>query len=352
TTLDDPGSIASAHLLATTYNDFRGDDTTGYHADGHVIIGGDSNSCDMGNFYCSPNDPLFYLHHGLVDKTWWKWQQICSSYKTDYEGYMVVSPADSSGVASTSEVLDQWTGYTVSEVLDTLSGSPLCYTYTESDGDVTDFTPPTCPDGSSPSLSWSFGSTSASSGGTITTETSDPSATATDSGSSSTTTSTADAAAQATWLADVVQGLYVVTAGGFSTNGNALVRRDSAESSEFYLPNATAAVASAVASATSSAAASPTYLSDGWMSEVHLGESGDNSTVVHYDASESNTAVVPAGCNVSLIASDRVVAVCDLSVANITSDFPNGPSFFDNDANATFVYRFFFPNVTDPMVQT
>jgi len=36
----------------------------------HVNIGG-----DMGTMY-SPFDPLFWLHHGHVDKLWWSWQKM------------------------------------------------------------------------------------------------------------------------------------------------------------------------------------------------------------------------------------------------------------------------------------
>lgn len=40
------------------------------HDGGHFTVGG-----DMGSFYSSPNDPLFYLHHAGIDRVWWKWQQ-------------------------------------------------------------------------------------------------------------------------------------------------------------------------------------------------------------------------------------------------------------------------------------
>ncbi|CAK7206467.1 hypothetical protein SEUCBS139899_009263 [Sporothrix eucalyptigena] len=42
----------------------------GLHNAGHYIIGGDPG----GDFYCSPGDPAFYFHHGMLDRVWWIWQ--------------------------------------------------------------------------------------------------------------------------------------------------------------------------------------------------------------------------------------------------------------------------------------
>lgn len=152
--LDNPESIASVHLVGTSYSGFRQNDAAGYHANGHITIGG---SCDMGNFFSSPNDPIFFMHHAFVDKTWWKWQMLCPEYINDYEGAMVVSPATPSGVASLQQVLDGWGGYTVKQMLDTQNGDPLCYTYSQSAGDVTNFNPPRCPSGNPANKDWPFG---------------------------------------------------------------------------------------------------------------------------------------------------------------------------------------------------
>lgn len=37
---------------------------------GHFTIGGDPG----GDFYASPGDPAFFLHHGMIDRVWWMWQ--------------------------------------------------------------------------------------------------------------------------------------------------------------------------------------------------------------------------------------------------------------------------------------
>ncbi|KAK3339748.1 hypothetical protein B0T25DRAFT_618289 [Lasiosphaeria hispida] len=42
----------------------------GLHNAGHFTIGGDPG----GDFYCSPGDPAFYFHHGMLDRVWWIWQ--------------------------------------------------------------------------------------------------------------------------------------------------------------------------------------------------------------------------------------------------------------------------------------
>ncbi|MCJ1263947.1 hypothetical protein MMC22_003818 [Lobaria immixta] len=43
----------------------------GLHGGGHHSVGG-----DMGDFFSSPGDPIFYLHHAQVDRLWTQWQQL------------------------------------------------------------------------------------------------------------------------------------------------------------------------------------------------------------------------------------------------------------------------------------
>ncbi|KAK1754031.1 hypothetical protein QBC47DRAFT_429522 [Echria macrotheca] len=42
----------------------------GVHAGGHYTISGDPG----GDFYVSPGDPMFWLHHSQIDRLWWIWQ--------------------------------------------------------------------------------------------------------------------------------------------------------------------------------------------------------------------------------------------------------------------------------------
>ncbi|KAI9325348.1 hypothetical protein BDR26DRAFT_879595 [Obelidium mucronatum] len=131
---------------ARSYNDIRYDDTINFHAAGHAVLGG---SCSMGDPSWSPRDPVFYLHHAYVDKHYWKWQQLCPSYKNSYEGNLQATPGGPAGQpVNPSQPLDSFSQFSAGDMFDTNS-DPLCYIYTKSAGDV-DYTHPTCPDGSKP----------------------------------------------------------------------------------------------------------------------------------------------------------------------------------------------------------
>ncbi|ORY50473.1 Di-copper centre-containing protein [Rhizoclosmatium globosum] len=131
---------------ATNYEAIRYDDTLNFHATGHGVLGG---SCSMGDPSWSPRDPIFYFHHGFVDKHYWKWQNLCPSYKRDYEGRLKPAPGTTVGQeVNPNSPLDSWSHLTAAMVFDTDS-DPMCYTYTKSGGD-TDYTAPNCPDGSRP----------------------------------------------------------------------------------------------------------------------------------------------------------------------------------------------------------
>lgn len=43
----------------------------GVHRSGHLSVG-----ADMSDFYSSPGDPIFYLHHTQIDRLWTQWQQL------------------------------------------------------------------------------------------------------------------------------------------------------------------------------------------------------------------------------------------------------------------------------------
>ncbi|KAF4181424.1 hypothetical protein CNMCM7927_000660 [Aspergillus lentulus] len=54
-------------------NRMQGDYPNGYlgiHSGGHYTVGGDPG----GDFFVSPGDPAFYLHHAAIDRVFWTWQ--------------------------------------------------------------------------------------------------------------------------------------------------------------------------------------------------------------------------------------------------------------------------------------
>ena len=57
------------------------------HNTGHNIVGG-----YMANPVFSPNDPLFWLHHAFIDKTWADWQ-ASSNGKNPPSPSTVIKPA-------------------------------------------------------------------------------------------------------------------------------------------------------------------------------------------------------------------------------------------------------------------
>lgn len=58
-----------ASFLLSMSGNGQGDEL-GVHGGGHYSIGGDP-AMDL---YVSPAEPAFWLHHGMIDLTWWAWQ--------------------------------------------------------------------------------------------------------------------------------------------------------------------------------------------------------------------------------------------------------------------------------------
>ncbi|KAL1583098.1 hypothetical protein WHR41_08301 [Cladosporium halotolerans] len=52
---------------------FYGDNKLGIHGAGHWLGGGPS---QMQDFHSSPNDPIFFLHHAMIDRVWAIWQAL------------------------------------------------------------------------------------------------------------------------------------------------------------------------------------------------------------------------------------------------------------------------------------
>ncbi|KAK8093029.1 hypothetical protein PG999_014616 [Apiospora kogelbergensis] len=96
----------------------------GPHGTIHASLGGEMNPTT------SPNEPLFFLHHGMIDQLWWQWQEKNSTRLTEYNGAASHVGEDEDREVTLDDMLvmngiDK--DVTVRDVMDT-RGS-LCYTY-------------------------------------------------------------------------------------------------------------------------------------------------------------------------------------------------------------------------------
>jgi tyrosinase len=73
-------------MAQTTYADLRLNLETGPHNAVHRAVGGTMRTSG------SPGDPLFWLHHGFVDKIWADWQKINTSTPTNLTEQLQPSP--------------------------------------------------------------------------------------------------------------------------------------------------------------------------------------------------------------------------------------------------------------------
>jgi len=95
------------------------------HAGGHFFIGGEA-----GNTLSSPGDPLFYLHHAMLDRVWWMWQRANPSHRLyQIAGFTTI---ENPVVPTTLDYVLDYPGIshnvTVRDVMDT-SREPSCYEY-------------------------------------------------------------------------------------------------------------------------------------------------------------------------------------------------------------------------------
>ncbi|KAF2129371.1 Di-copper centre-containing protein [Dothidotthia symphoricarpi CBS 119687] len=120
--------------IKTFWADMQGGEKTftnnfmGVHTAGHFTVGADPGS----DFFASPGDPWFYLHHGQIDRVWWTWQNTKPEERTNalYGTIVIVDPT-----APATKLNDTISlGYafaeniTIAETMSTMAG-PFCYTY-------------------------------------------------------------------------------------------------------------------------------------------------------------------------------------------------------------------------------
>jgi tyrosinase len=112
--------VASILVSASGYDDLRQQIEGGGHASIHVNIGGDMSQMR------SPNDPIFWSHHGFIDKLWNDWQ-----HQNGWANYWSYSGPNSDGSqAQLTDVMRPWTS-TVRNILWTEN---LGYCYQERSG--------------------------------------------------------------------------------------------------------------------------------------------------------------------------------------------------------------------------
>ncbi|KAF8609047.1 Di-copper centre-containing protein [Ceratobasidium sp. AG-I] len=115
------------------------------HTSIHMILGGDLGGlCPAGTpaAACpfsgaptiSPNEPMFFLHHGNIDRLWWLWQEKNANNKWAFAGGSVRNFATLNGDAPWMSTLTSiptagmYPSVTVGDVLNT-RGNTLCYVY-------------------------------------------------------------------------------------------------------------------------------------------------------------------------------------------------------------------------------
>ncbi|KAK1758292.1 hypothetical protein QBC47DRAFT_440839 [Echria macrotheca] len=102
--------------------------SNGVHNTGHFTIAGDPG----GDFYISPNDPAFWLHHSMIDRTWYIWQT------QDFANRQQVIAGGTSmmGFSTRMQSLDDPVDlgvvgekvYKIRDLVSTVDG-PFCYVY-------------------------------------------------------------------------------------------------------------------------------------------------------------------------------------------------------------------------------
>lgn len=114
-----------------TMQGWPGTPDLGVHGGGHYSMGGDPGR----DFFVSPGDPLFYLHHAQIDRVWWIWQQLDRKTRTGAQGIsgtgtFLNGPPSANTTLET--VIDLGYAATpprkMSELMSTTAG-PMCYIY-------------------------------------------------------------------------------------------------------------------------------------------------------------------------------------------------------------------------------
>ncbi|KAK3325055.1 hypothetical protein B0H66DRAFT_109635 [Apodospora peruviana] len=104
----------------------------GVHGGGHYSMGGDPGR----DVFASPADPAFYLHHAMIDRTWWIWQQLSPNKRQFTNASVGLTRTFMNMPPSPPATLDDMVDYSyaggpprrLGDLMSTTSG-PFCYVY-------------------------------------------------------------------------------------------------------------------------------------------------------------------------------------------------------------------------------
>ncbi|KAF9699242.1 hypothetical protein EKO04_002830 [Ascochyta lentis] len=100
----------------------------GLHAAGHFSIGGDA-----GDIFSSPVDPVFFLHHAMLDRVYWIWQALHPEQANAVAGTITLNNNPPSRNTTLEDLIQ--TNYLgvedtpIGDLTNTLGEKPLCYIY-------------------------------------------------------------------------------------------------------------------------------------------------------------------------------------------------------------------------------
>lgn len=120
-------ACADADCFENLMSGAPGSDTLGMHSSGHFTMG------EIGSdFFASPQDPFFFLHHAEVDRIFTTWQGMHPSAALGLSGTETCNNIPVSPDATLTSIEPNW-GYLFPSLmageLMTTTGGPFCYTY-------------------------------------------------------------------------------------------------------------------------------------------------------------------------------------------------------------------------------
>ncbi|GAP87774.1 putative FAD binding domain-containing protein [Rosellinia necatrix] len=121
---------AASRSVLLFQNELQGRFTDGFlglHTAGHGVMGGAA-----GDIFGSPVDPVFFLHHAMVDRTYWLWQALHPFMAKTIAGTITLFNEPPSRDTSVDDLIDLGVNAPprrIGDLLDTLGGAPLCYIY-------------------------------------------------------------------------------------------------------------------------------------------------------------------------------------------------------------------------------